>query len=44
MNGYHSHIFEHHTVPGGVAATWKRQGYTINLNSLVEYLWANCRS
>ncbi len=29
MNGYRSHIFEHHTVPGGVAATWKRQGYTI---------------
>jgi cation diffusion facilitator CzcD-associated flavoprotein CzcO len=43
MNDYRSHIFEHHTVPGGVAATWKRQGYTINLNSLVEYLWANCR-
>ena len=30
MNGYRSHIFEHHTVPGGVAATWKRQGYTID--------------
>jgi phytoene desaturase len=30
MNGYRSHIFEHHTVPGGVAATWKRKGYTID--------------
>jgi len=26
MNGYHSHIFEHHSKPGGVAAAWKRQG------------------
>lgn len=30
MNGYQSHIFEHHTVPGGVAACWKRQGYLID--------------
>jgi phytoene desaturase len=30
MNGYRSHIFEHHTAPGGVAACWKRQGYTID--------------
>jgi phytoene desaturase len=30
MNGYQSHIFEHHTVPGGVAATWKRKGYLID--------------
>lgn len=30
MNGYQSQIFEHHTVPGGVAATWKRKGYTID--------------
>jgi len=30
MNGYRSHIFEHHTVPGGVAACWKRQGYLID--------------
>lgn len=30
MNGYRSRIFEHHTVPGGVAATWKRGGYTID--------------
>ena len=30
LNGYQSHIFEHHTVPGGVAAAWKRQGYLID--------------
>ena len=30
MNGYQSHIFEHHTVPGGVAACWKRKGYFID--------------
>ncbi|MDY6911738.1 MAG: NAD(P)/FAD-dependent oxidoreductase [Chloroflexota bacterium] len=30
MNGYRSHIFEHHTLPGGVAACWKRKGYLID--------------
>jgi phytoene desaturase len=30
MNGYRSHIFEHHAVPGGVAAAWKRGGYLID--------------
>ena len=30
MNGYRSHIFEHHRVPGGVAAAWKRKGYLID--------------
>lgn len=30
INGFDSHIFEHHTVPGGVAAAWKRQGYLID--------------
>jgi len=30
MNGYQSHIFEHRSVPGGVAAAWKRNGYTID--------------
>ncbi len=30
MNGLKSQIFEHHTVPGGVAAAWKRQGYLID--------------
>jgi len=30
MNGYRSHIFEHHTKPGGVAAAWKRKRYLID--------------
>jgi phytoene desaturase len=30
MNGYRSHIFEHHSKPGGVAAAWERQGYLID--------------
>jgi phytoene desaturase len=30
MNGYNSRIYEHHTVPGGVAACWKRGGYLID--------------
>jgi phytoene desaturase len=30
MNGYQSRIFEHARHPGGVAAEWKRQGYTID--------------
>ncbi len=28
-NGYRSHIFEHHSQPGGVAATWRRGDYTL---------------
>ncbi len=30
MNGFNCHIFEHHTAPGGVAASWKRHGYLID--------------
>jgi len=30
MNGFETHIFEHHSSPGGVAASWKRQGYLID--------------
>lgn len=30
MNGYRSHIFEHHTQPGGVAAAWKKEDYLID--------------
>jgi phytoene desaturase len=30
MNGYRSHIFEHHVHPGGVAACWKRGEYLID--------------
>jgi phytoene dehydrogenase-like protein len=30
MNGYQSHILEHHSQPGGVAAAWKRRDYLID--------------
>lgn len=30
MNGFDAHIFEHHTVPGGVSAAWKRKGYLLD--------------
>ena len=30
MNGYRSHIFEHHSKPGGVAAAWRRKDYLID--------------
>jgi phytoene dehydrogenase-like protein len=30
MNGYESHIFEHHSQPGGVAAAWQRGDYLID--------------
>ena len=30
MNGYQSHIFEHHSLPGGVAAAWRRGEYLID--------------
>jgi phytoene desaturase len=30
MNGYNTRIYEHDTVPGGVAACWKRKGYLID--------------
>lgn len=30
MNGYKAHIFEHHSVPGGVVASWRRKGFLID--------------
>ena len=30
MNGYQCNIFEHHSVPGGVATAWKRKDYNID--------------
>ncbi|MFC2046520.1 NAD(P)-binding protein, partial [Chloroflexota bacterium] len=30
INGYQSHIFEHHSQPGGVAAAWRRGDYLID--------------
>ena len=30
MNGYRTHIFEHHNIPGGVCTAWNRKGYTLD--------------
>lgn len=30
MNGYQTHIFEQHSLPGGVCTAWKRDGYTLD--------------
>jgi phytoene dehydrogenase-like protein len=30
LNGYHSQIFEMHSLPGGLMTAWKRKGYTID--------------
>ena len=30
MNGFETHIFEAHGLPGGVCTTWKRRGYKID--------------
>jgi phytoene dehydrogenase-like protein len=38
MNGYETQIFEHHSVPGGVAASWKRGGYLIDENSFCYWI------
>lgn len=30
MNGYRTHIFEMHTLPGGVCTSWRRDGYVFD--------------
>ena len=30
MNGYQSHIFELHALPGGLCTAWERKGYTFD--------------
>jgi Phytoene dehydrogenase and related proteins len=30
MNGYQAHIFELHTLPGGLCTSWSRKGYTFD--------------
>ncbi len=32
MNGYKTTIFEMHTMPGGLCAAWKRNGYTFDIS------------
>lgn len=32
LNGYQSTIFEMHSMPGGLCAAWKRNGYTFDLS------------
>lgn len=39
MNGYRTRIFEHHGVPGGVVAAWKRQGFTIDGG--IHFVWGH---
>ncbi len=29
LNGYRTHIFEMHTLPGGLMTAWKRKGFTV---------------
>jgi phytoene dehydrogenase-like protein len=30
MNGYKTQIFKLHNIPGGLCASWKRKGYTLD--------------
>jgi len=39
MNGYNTRIFEHHTGPGGVLATWKRGEYIIDGG--IHFVWGH---
>jgi len=36
MNGYQTHIFELHTIPGGLCTAWRREGYLFD--GAVRYL------
>ncbi|MFC1836060.1 phytoene desaturase family protein [Thermodesulfobacteriota bacterium] len=40
MNGYRTTIFEHHNRPGGVVASWRRKGYTIDGG---VHFWMGCK-
>jgi len=39
MNGYRSHIFEMHTLPGGLCTAWERKGYTFD--GCIHYLFGS---
>ncbi|MFN3979600.1 MAG: phytoene desaturase family protein [Caldilinea sp.] len=39
MNGYESHIFELHDIPGGLCTAWDRKGYTFD--GCIHYLFGS---
>ena len=39
MNGYQSHIFELHDIPGGLCTAWERKGYIID--GCIHYLFGS---
>ena len=39
MNGYQSHIFELHDLPGGLCTSWERKGYTFD--GCLHYLYGS---
>lgn len=39
MNGYESHIFELHDLPGGLCTAWERKGYTFD--GCIHYLYGS---
>nr|MCU0492906.1 NAD(P)/FAD-dependent oxidoreductase [Chloroflexaceae bacterium] len=39
MNGYRTHIFELHDLPGGLCTAWERKGYTFD--GCLHYLYGS---
>ena len=39
MNGYSSHIFEMHDLPGGLCTAWERRGYVFD--GCIHYLYGS---
>jgi len=39
MNGYNSHVFELHDIPGGLCTAWDRKGYTFD--GCIHYLFGS---
>jgi phytoene dehydrogenase-like protein len=39
MNGFRSHIFERHFLPGGLCTSWQRKGYTFD--GCLQYLFGS---
>ena len=42
MNGYHTEMFEMHSLPGGLCTSWKRGDYTFN--GSIHWLVGTCES